>query len=309
MTTKWTENQIPNQTGRVAIVTGSNSGIGWETARALAAKGATVIMACRNISKAASAAEKIKALNLSGEVVVMALDLGDLATVHAFAETFRQNYEQLDLLINNAGVALPPYGKTAQGFEQQFGTNHLGHFALTGLLLDMLMATPDARTVAISSTLHQREVINFDDLNWEQRNYQPVAAYGQSKLATLLFTYELQRRLLASGQSTLAVAAHPGWTITNAQRHSKILKGMSSIFAQPAKMGALPTLYAATSPDVHGGDYFGPGGLGQMRGYPKKYDSSAGSHDEAVAQQLWVVSEELTQVKFSFAPAIASVPT
>ncbi len=301
MAAQWTENQIPDQTGRVAIVTGSNSGLGWETARALANKGATVIMACRSIVKAAPAADHINALKPSGKVVVMALDLGDLVSVHAFAEGFRKDFQRLDLLVNNAGIAVPPYGKTVQGFEQQFGTNHLGHFALTGLLLDRLMATPKARIVVVSSTAHQSGEINFDDLNWEQRDYQPMAAYGQSKLANLLFTYELQRRLGAAGQSTLAVAAHPGWAATNAQRHSRLLRVLNPLFAQPPKLGVLPALYAATAPDAQGGAYFGPGGLGQMRGYPKKLDSSVRSHDEAVARRLWTVSEELTQVKYPFA--------
>lgn len=161
--------------------------------------------------------------------------------------------------------------------------------------------------MVLSSSSHQSGVINFDDLNWEQRNYQPFAAYGQSKLANLLFTYELQRRLYAAGQSTLALAAHPGWAATNAQRHSRILQGLNLIFGQPPKLGALPTLYAAIAPDVHGGDYFGPDGLGHMRGYPKKLDSSARSHDEAVARRLWMVSEDLTQVKFSFESTIAGL--
>lgn len=298
---------MPDQTGRVVIVTGSNSGIGWEAARALANKGATVIMACRSIARATPAADQIKALKPSGQVVVMALDLGDLASVHDFATAFRQKYHRLDLLINNAGVALSPYGKTKQGFEQQFGINHLGHFALTGLLLDRLTATPNARIVALSSSTHQSGVINFDDLNWERRTYQPMAAYGQSKLANLLFTYELQRRLVAAGQSTLVVAAHPGWAATNAQRHSPLLKRLNPIFAQPPKMGALPTLYAATAPDVKGGSYFGPDGLGQSRGYPKQLESSVRSHDEAVARRLWAVSEELTQVKYAFESAVARV--
>lgn len=307
MTTHWTENQIPDQSGRVAIVTGANSGLGWETARALASKGATVIIACRSIAKANLAADQIKALKPSGQVVVMALDLGDLATVYAFATDFHQNYHRLDLLINNAGVVLPPYGKTVQGFEQQFGINHLGHFALTGLLLDKLTATPNARVVAVSSSVHRSGVINFDDLNWERRNYQPMGAYGQSKLAILLFTYELQRRLVAAGQSTLTVAADPGWAATDAQRHSSMLKRLNPIFAQPPKKGVLPTLYGATAPDVQGGDYFGPGGLGGLYGSPKKLTSSARSHDEAVARRLWTVSEELTYVKYTFAPA--KIPT
>ncbi|MET3548304.1 NAD(P)-dependent dehydrogenase (short-subunit alcohol dehydrogenase family) [Paenibacillus favisporus] len=297
MTTPWTEDHMPDQTGRVAIVTGSNSGIGWEAARVLATKGATVIMACRSIANANMAADQIKTLKPSGKVVVMKLDLGDLESVHAFAAAFRQHYDRLDLLINNAGVAKPPYGKTAQGFEQQFGINHLGHFALTGLMLDMLDATPGARIVTISSLSHRSGVIRFDDLNWE-RNYHPARAYAQSKLANLLFTYELQRRLVAAGQSTLAVASHPGWSATNALRHSSMMRSLNPFFAQSPKMGVLPTLFAATAPGVRGGDYYGPTSL-ELRGYPKKVVSSASSHDEAVARRLWTVSEELTQVKYT----------
>jgi len=297
MTTPWTEDHMPDQTGRVAIVTGSNSGIGWEAARVLATKGATVIMACRSIANANLAADRIQALKPSGQVVVMALDLGDLASVRTFAAAFRQHYDRLDLLINNAGVAKPPYGKTAQGFEQQFGINHLGHFALTGLMLDMLDATPGARIVTVSSLSHRSGVIRFDDLNWE-RNYHPARAYAQSKLANLLFTYELQRRLVAAGQSTLAVASHPGWSATNALRHSSMMRSLNPFFAQPPKMGVLPTLYAATAPGVRGGDYYGPTSL-ELRGYPKKVVSSASSHDEALARRLWTVSEELTQVKYT----------
>jgi NAD(P)-dependent dehydrogenase (short-subunit alcohol dehydrogenase family) len=187
MTTAWTENDVPDQTGRIAIVTGANSGIGWETARALASKGATVIMACRSIAKASPAADQITALKPSGQVVVIELDLGDLASIHRFVMAFRQDYNRLDLLINNAGVALPPYGKTTQGFEQQFGVNHLGHFALTGLLLDRLNAMPGARIVTVSSSSHRSGSMNFADLNSEQQ-YQPGRAYAQSKLANLLFT-------------------------------------------------------------------------------------------------------------------------
>ncbi|MGN7169211.1 oxidoreductase [Paenibacillus cellulositrophicus] len=297
MTTPWTEDHMPDQTGRVAIVTGSNSGIGWEAARVLATKGATVIMACRSIANANTAADQIRALKPSGKVVVMKLDLGDLESVHAFAAAFRQHYDRLDLLVNNAGVAKPPYGKTAQGFEQQFGINHLGHFALTGLMLDVLDVTPGARIVTVSSLSHRSGVIRFDDLNWE-RNYHPARAYAQSKLANLLFTYELQRRLVAAGQSTLAVASHPGWSATNALRHSSMMRSLNPFFAQPPKMGVLPTLYAATAPGVRGGDYYGPTSL-ELRGYPKKVVSSASSHDEALARRLWTVSEELTQVKYT----------
>ncbi len=299
MTPQWTEKDMPSQTGRIAIVTGANSGIGWDTARALAQKGATVIMACRSAQKANAAAEQIRALKPAGRVAVMELDLGDLESVRAFAAAFLAKYDRLDLLINNAGVMNPPYGKTAQGFEQQLGINHLGHFALTGLLLDRLNATPSARIVTVSSGMHQFGTINFDDLNWE-KGYPPQRAYGQSKLANLLFTYELQRRLTAAGEKTIAVAAHPGWTKTNLQQHSGMFQLLNPIFAQTTDMGALPTLYAATAPDVQGSEYFGPDGLWEMRGHPKKSVSSTLSHDEVVAQRLWAISEDLTHVTYHF---------
>jgi NAD(P)-dependent dehydrogenase (short-subunit alcohol dehydrogenase family) len=298
MAQRWTENDIPNQAGRVAAVTGANSGIGWETARALAQKGATVVMACRNAQTANTAAEQIEALNPAGAVVVLPLDLSDLASVRAFAAAFRAAYDRLDLLINNAGIMFTPYGKTKQGYEQQFGVNHLGHFALTGLLLDRLNGTPGARVVTVSSNTHRQGSMNFADLNSEQA-YAPVGAYAQSKLANLLFTYELQRRLTAAGVGTLAVAAHPGWTRSNLTRHAGAsMQFVDRLFGQTTAMGALPTLYAATAPDVRGGDYVGPGGLRGMRGYPQKAESNERSHDEAAARQLWAVSEELTQVKY-----------
>jgi NAD(P)-dependent dehydrogenase (short-subunit alcohol dehydrogenase family) len=296
MTQHWTENDIPNQVGRVVIVTGANSGIGWDTARVLAQKGATVIMACRSLSKADTAANQIMALKPVGGVVVMPLDLGDLDSVRAFAAAFGAEYDRLALLINNAGVMFTPYGKTKQGVEQQFGINHLGHFALTGLLLDRLSATPGARIVTVSSNTHRMGKMNFDDLN-AKKEYSPRRAYGQSKLANLLFTYELQRRLTAAGLSTLSVAAHPGWTRTNLGRNfGALMQLVDRTIGQSAKMGALPTLYAATASDVRGGDYIGPGSLGGMRGYPQKVASSDLSHDEAMARRLWMVSAELTQV-------------
>jgi NAD(P)-dependent dehydrogenase (short-subunit alcohol dehydrogenase family) len=301
MAHRWTEHDVPNQTGRVAIVTGANSGIGWETARALAQKGATVIMACRSMQKGNTAADHIKKLTPVGKVVVMPLDLGDLENVRAFAAAFRANYDRLDLLIN-AGVMFPPYGKTAQGFEQQFGINHLGHFALTGLLLDMLNETPGSRIVTVSSNTHRIGIKDFDNLNWEQ-GYDPHRAYGQSKLANLLFTYELQRRLTAARKSTLAVAVHPGWAATNLIRHSSSpLRGVDRMFGQPPDRGALPTLYAATASDVQGGEYYGPSGFREMRGSPKKAESNERSHDEVVARRLWTISEDLTGVTYQLEP-------
>lgn len=291
----WGAEQVPDQTGRVAIITGSNSGIGFETARVLAGKGATVIMACRNLDKANPKAEEIRAAHPGCNVEVMRLDLSNLDSVRQFAEEFRAKHSRLDLLVNNAGIMVPPYGKTAQGFETQFGVNHLGHFALTGLLLDLLLSTPGSRVVTVSSIAHYLGKIDFSDLNWE-RGYKAQAAYGQSKLANLLFTYELQRRLAAAGKDTLAVAAHPGWTSTNLQEHAPSVKFMNRFFAQEPLMGALPTLYAATESDVKGGEYYGPSGFLEMNGPPKRVNSNKRSRDEKVAERLWNVSQELTGV-------------
>ena len=291
----WGAEQVPDQTGRVEIITGSNSGIGFETARVLAGKGATVIMACRNLDKANPKAEEIRAAHPGCDVEVMRLDLSNLDSVRQFAEEFRAKHSRLDLLVNNAGIMVPPYGKTAQGFETQFGVNHLGHFALTGLLLDLLLSTPGSRVVTVSSIAHYLGKIDFSDLNWE-RGYKAQAAYGQSKLANLLFTYELQRRLAAAGKDTLAVAAHPGWTSTNLQEHAPSVKFMNRFFAQEPLMGALPTLYAATESDVKGGEYYGPSGFLEMNGPPKRVNSNKRSRDEKVAERLWNVSQDLTGV-------------
>ena len=293
----WSAEALGDQSGRIAIVTGSNSGIGFETARVLAGKGATVVMACRNLEKANPKAEEIRAAHPGADVEVMQLDLSDLDSVQRFADAFRAKHSRLDLLINNAGIMVPPYGKTAQGFETQFGVNHLGHFALTGSLLDVITNTPGSRIVTVSSIAHYVGKIQFSDLNWE-KGYKAQSAYGQSKLANLLFTYELQRRLADAGKDTLAVAAHPGWTETNLQEHAKAAKFMNRFLAQKPLMGALPTLYAATEASVNGAEYFGPNGFMEMNGPPKKVKSNKRSHDRNVAERLWNVSEELTGVRF-----------
>jgi NAD(P)-dependent dehydrogenase (short-subunit alcohol dehydrogenase family) len=230
----------------------------------------------------------------------MPLDLCDLASVEAFVEEFNGRYDRLDLLVNNAGVMVPPYGKTVNGFEQQFGVNHLGHFALTGRLLDLILRTPEARVVTISSMAHRFGRINFADLHSET-SYNPSAAYGQSKLANLLFTYELQRQLAAAGSDAIAVAAHPGWTATNLQQHSGVFNFMNGFVAQSPEMGALPTLQAATAPDVGGGEYYGPGRFFGWRGYPQRVRSNGRSHDQQVAAKLWQISEEMTGVHYDFA--------
>ena len=228
----------------------------------------------------------------------MQLDLSSLASVHTFAETFLAQHDRLDLLINNAGVMVPPLTKTEDGFELQFGTNHLGHFALTGLLLPLLNATPDARIVTVSSMAHRSGKINFDNLNAEQ-SYSEWPFYGQSKLANLLFTFELQRRLDASKASTRSVAAHPGWTATDLQKNSGLASFLNPFFAMEPPQGALPTLYAATAPNVSGGTYYGPNGFMEMKGYPKQVGTHARAKDRAVAARLWEVSEEMTGVAYT----------
>ncbi|MFD7812798.1 SDR family NAD(P)-dependent oxidoreductase [Streptomyces sp. NPDC059785] len=297
MSGDWTEQHIPDQRGRVAIVTGANTGLGFETARMLAARGAVVVLAVRDVVKGRQAAARI-----TGDVTVQALDLACLDSIRAAAADLRAAHPRIDLLINNAGVMYTPRRTTADGFELQLGTNHLGHFALTGLLLDRLLPVPGSRVVTVSSTGHRvRAAIHFDDLQGE-RSYSRVAAYGQAKLANLMFTYELQRRLAPHG-TTVAVAAHPGVSNTELARNTPAalrlpVTWLAPLLTQKAEMGALPTLRAATDPAVTGGQYYGPGNRWEVRGYPKLVTSSPDSHDQAVQQRLWTVSEELTGVTF-----------
>jgi NAD(P)-dependent dehydrogenase (short-subunit alcohol dehydrogenase family) len=295
---RWTSEKIGDQTGRVAIVTGSNSGIGFEEALALARKGAEVVLAVRDEARGKHAAQRIRDEHPDATVNVMVLDLASLASVRAFAEAFKQKYQRLDLLVNNAGVMMPPYSKTEDGYELQFGTNHIGHFALTGLLLDRLLQTRGSRVVNVSSGAHRWGKIDFEDLHWEKKKYKKAASYGQSKIANLLFTCELQRRLEEAGAETIAVAAHPGWTATNLQRTVGLFRALNPVFAMKPWQGALPTLYAATSEDVKGGEYYGPHGFYEMRGYPTRVGSNSESRDENVAARLWQVSEELSGVSY-----------
>ena len=300
----WTENDVPDQTGRVAVVTGSNTGLGYDTARVLAARGATVVMACRDTAKAEAAATRIRSLAPKAELVVQKLDLGSLDSVRESAAAMAAAFPRIDLLINNAGVMYPPLQRTADGFELQFGTNHLGHFALTGLLLPNLLGVDGSRVVVVSSIAHNiRARIDFDDLQWERRRYDRVAAYGQSKLANLMFAYDLQRRLAAANAPTIAVAAHPGVAATELTRHvpGAGLPGVNWLFGRvlnSAEMGALPTLRAATDPAVAGGQYWGPDGFRELRGYPKLATASKQAQDLAIQQRLWQVSEELTGVTY-----------
>jgi NAD(P)-dependent dehydrogenase (short-subunit alcohol dehydrogenase family) len=298
---KWTAFDIPAQTGRVAVVTGANTGLGYETAAALAAKGAHVVLAVRNLDKGKDAALRIAQTSPGAKVELQELDLTSLDSVRSAAEQLKSDHDAIDLLINNAGVMFTPKSTTKDGFELQFGTNHLGHFAFTGLLLDRVLAAPGSRVVTVSSVGHRfaRHGIRFDDLQWE-RGYSRVGAYGQAKLANLLFTYELQRRL--TGTKTIATAAHPGGSRTELTRNLPPLVGAATRLLEPLfqdpDMGALPTLRAATDPSVLGGQYFGPDGFGEQRGYPKVVSSSAPSHDADAQRRLWAVSEELTQVVY-----------
>jgi NAD(P)-dependent dehydrogenase (short-subunit alcohol dehydrogenase family) len=303
MSTKWTTADIPDQSGRVAVVTGANTGLGFWTAAALAHKGARVVLAVRNLDKGKEAAGRVEQANPNAVVNVQQLDLTSLDAIRDAAEELKAAHQRIDLLINNAGVMYTDKGTTKDGFELQFGTNHLGHFALTGLLLDRLLPVEGSRVVTVSSVGHRiLAKIHFDDLQWE-RSYNRVAAYGQSKLANLMFTYELQRRLEAKGAPTQALAAHPGGSNTELTRNIPgVIKPIADVvwplFSQSAEMGALPTLRAAADPAARGGQYYGPDGIGEQRGHPKLVQSSKQSHDEAQQRRLWEVSEELTGVTY-----------
>ncbi|GGC73340.1 short-chain dehydrogenase [Hoyosella rhizosphaerae] len=286
---------MPDQTGRTVIVTGANSGLGAVTARELAAKGASVVMACRDIAKGRAERDNIAKDHPKADCEVRELDLADLSSIYAFAN----DTSTFDVLINNAGVMALPKSRTKDGFEMQFGTNHLGHFALTGLLANKIRD----RVVTVSSLAHTLGTIDFDDLNWEKRNYQRWRAYGQSKLANLLFAYELQRRLAEGGSRVRSVAAHPGYASTNLQSHTqsiqdKLMAVTNAVVAQSAFKGAQPSLYAAVAPSLPGGSLVGPDGVRQFRGSPMVVKSNKLSRDPDVAKRLWEESEALTGVVF-----------
>ncbi len=311
MSNNWTIHNIPDLSGKVIIVTGANSGIGFESTKEFARKGAEVILACRNMDKAEAALQEIKQEIPAAKVIVMQLDLASQKSIHQFAEAFKSNYDRLDVLLNNAGIMWVPYGKTEDGFERQFGTNHLGHFALTGLLLDVILATPDARVVNVSSMGHNTGVMDWDNLMFEGgKDYGRHSSYGRTKLANLLFTYELQRRFEAAGSSATTLAAHPGSSNTNLAEHLVGSWFMRLLFAilyplitQSSAMGALPSIRASVDPQATGGQYFGPSGFMEQRGYPVVVKSNSRSHNQADARKLWEVSEELTGVVFNFEQA------
>lgn len=299
----WKPSAISDLSGKVVVVTGANTGLGFETTRVLAEHGAHVVIASRNADKAAAAQRSIEKRDSEASVEVITVDLADLATVERFAESFSDRHDQLDVLINNAGIMMVPKGQTADGFERQLGTNHLGHFALTGRLIGVLGATPDARVVTVSSIAHRSGSMDFDNLMYEH-GYRRQAAYGRSKLANLLFAFELQRRCEAAELDITSVAAHPGVSSTDLGNHLmdnlllRPLKLLSSLALQDAAAGAEPTLRAATDPTATGGDYFGPAGMGEVRGRATRVTASSTARDPDIAAELWATSEQLTGVTF-----------
>lgn len=301
---KWTTEHMPELSGKIIVVTGGNSGLGYESVKAFAMKGAEVVLASRSTEKGEEARTEILKAIPGGKIKVMQLDLGDLDSVRSFATAFRENYKKLDVLLNNAGIMMTPYFTTKDGFEAQIGTNHLGHFALTGLLMDVVLKTPGARIVNVSSSAHKNGEMDFTNLQYENgKGYKSMKAYGRSKLSNLLFTYELHRKLEAAKKDTITVAAHPGIAMTNLARHLegkflyKILTPLFKRMAQDQAMGALPQIRASVDPGVKGSEYYGPDGKREFKGYPVVVQSNEASHHLKDAAQLWEESEKLTGVK------------
>jgi NAD(P)-dependent dehydrogenase (short-subunit alcohol dehydrogenase family) len=307
---RWGASDLVDQSGRTVLVTGASSGLGLRTAEALAAKGARVLMACRSAAKGAAAHEQVSAVATGPVPEVVALDLADLASVRACADKVAAAVEQIEVLVNNAGVMAVPFGRTADGFEMQLGTNHFGHFALTGLLLPLLRRAGAARVVTISSIYHRGGRMRWDDLHAERRRYHRWPAYGQAKLANLLFMHELDRRAREAGSPLVSVAAHPGYADTHLQvagaeqAGRRLTAGVMSLgnrlIAQSDAMGALPQLYAATAPDVEGGQYFGPDRLFGFRGHPTRARSSRAARNADAARRLWQISEDATGVVYNW---------
>ena len=302
----WNLEHMPDMTGKIIVVTGGNSGLGYESVKAFAGKGAEVILASRSMEKGEEARTEILKEVTGGKINVMQLDLADLESVRNFVGAFKKSYQKLDVLLNNAGIMMTPYFTTKDGFEGQFGTNHLGHFALTGLLMDVVLKTEGARIVNVSSNAHKSGVMDFDNLQYENgKGYSPMRAYGRSKLSNLLFTYELQRKLEASKKDTLVEAAHPGAALTNLTHHLehrflfKVVNPLFKSMAQDQARGALPQIRAAVDPEVKGGEYYGPSGRNEFKGNPVLVQSDKESHDLKDAAMLWEESEKLTGVKFN----------
>lgn len=295
----WTLADMPPLRDKLALVTGANRGLGLEISAGLARAGAAVVMACRDPQRGQAAAAELRRRVPEARPEVMALDLADLSSIRRFARDFRSRYARLDILCNNASAIMVPLRRTQDGFETHIGTNHLGHFALTGLLLDRLQAAPAARVVSTSSMAHRlTKGLDLDDLHFERRPYKEMDAYGQSKLATLSYSFELDRRLRKAGSGIVSAAAHPGWSDTNPDQGSLLMRLTGRLLAQPPAMGALPALYAATAPEVRGGDYLGPAGFKELRGYPAKVGCSEQAADAALAERLWQRSESLTGVSY-----------
>jgi len=291
--------ELPSQKGKLVVITGGNRGLGFETAAAFVAAGAQVLLACRDPQKAQQAVAQLQQQHPQATVEAMALDVADLASVHRFADAFNARFEKLDVLIHNAAAILAPQGLTKDGFELHLGTNHFGPFALTGLLLARLNAAPAARVINMSSMAHRLTAgLDPDDAGLRKRAYKAMDAYGRSKLAALLFTHELDRRLKASGACSIAVTAHPGYTATNLDIGGFFMRLATRLFAQAPAMGALPALYAATTHEARGGEYFGPGGYKELSGLPKRVECSDAARDSPLAARLWAVSEQLTGVRY-----------
>jgi len=294
----WNENNIPDLKGKVIIITGATSGLGKEAAKILAQKNATVIMAVRNTQKAEPIVQQIKKQHPNAQIDIREIDLSSLASVKLFANDVLDNYDRLDVLINNAGIMACPFDKTQDSYEIQMGTNHLGHFALTGLLMPLLETTNNARIVATSSIGHRMGKIDFADINWEKRKYNSSQAYADSKLANLYFTYELAKKLNQEKKDIKVTAAHPGWTRTDLQKHSWYMRMLNPLFSQGPDQGVLPTLRAAFDPNAKSGDYFGPSRFFEMHGSPIVVKSNEHSHDTEAAKKLWHISEVLTNIKY-----------
>ena len=303
----WTKENIPDLSGKTIVVTGGNSGIGYEAVKAFAEKNGNIILASRSVEKGLKAKEDILKENPDASIDVYELDLADLHSVHNFSERFYSRNKKLDVLLNNAGIMMNPYTLTKDGYESQLGTNHLGHFALTGLLLKALLNTPGSRIVNISSLVHKNGTMDFDNLQYDnKKDYSPMKAYGRSKIANLFFSYELQRKLEAEGKDCISLAAHPGISETNLVRFLekkffvRLFLPLFSMITQEASMGALPGIRACTDPDAKGGEYYGPDGKGERKGFPVVVESNGLSHNKEIAARLWKESERLTKIQFKF---------